>query len=112
MNFEDNTLTDVWKRLGPAKYFIGRSRVDSLVESCVKSWPHDRFQMAVTNEYRKTISDEFASQIADQQYGSILSMLLVGLVSAVVQVLLEWWLNKQYRVPFAAWTLRLKEVQG
>ena len=111
MNFEENTLTDVWKRLGPAKYLIGRRQVRLLTEACVKQWPHDKFQQSVTGEYRQIVCESLSHNVARQQYGSILSMLLISLVSAVVQVLLEWWLNREYRVPFAAWTLRLRDLE-
>lgn len=111
MNFEENTKQDVWSRLGPVKFLLGKQGVDSIVESCVMLWPHARFQASVTAEYRDAIVTELSNQVSSQKYGAILSMLLVGVVSAVVQVLLQWWLNKEYRVPFAAWTLRLRDLE-
>ena len=112
MSFEENTLTDVWRRIGAAKFFLGRRQIRLLTEACVKQWPHDRFQQSVTGEYRQIVCESLSQNVARQEYGSILSMFLISLVSAVVQVLLEWWLNEEYRVPFAAWTLRLRDSEA
>lgn len=112
LTFEGNTTEDVWQSLGAVRLIFGRQRIKTLTEACVRSWPHELFARCGTQDELDLVASEYAEQIAEQQYGSLLSMLFVGVVSAVVQVLLKWWIDRKFRMLFAAWTIWLKSREA
>ena len=112
MTFAENTTEDVWQSLGPAKYLLGRERVKALTEACVRSWPHELMSQTLPGRHQQLLAETYADQIAAEQYGSLLAMFFVGLVSAVVQVLLRWWIDRNWRMKFAAWTLQLRASEA
>jgi len=108
MNFRDNTRTDIWHRLPATKFLLGRDRVNKLIDKAVASWPSPVFANAETGEERALFADAFAHRIARQEFGSVMVLLFIGLVTALVQVLLEWWLLKPaYRIEFSYWQQEL-----
>lgn len=104
MNFRENTRTDVWHRMPPTKFLLGRKRVDQLVDQAVAGWPMASFSNCENRDEMNLMADAYAQRLARNQFGSVMVLLFIGLVTALVQVLLEWWLLKQtYRVEFTYW---------
>lgn len=107
MTFAENTHHDVWNRLGPAKYLAGRKRVRRLVERAVAEWPGTIIAYGDKTDI-SLVCDGLSRSIAEDEFGSILVMVFIGLASAIVQVLLEWWLlGTAYRRDFCAWQQEL-----
>jgi hypothetical protein len=55
------------------------------------------------------MGDAYAQRLARKEFGSVMVLLFIGLITALVQVLLEWWLLKNtYRGEFALWKAELR----
>lgn len=108
MTYENNIREDVWQHLGPAKYLLGRRRIDCLVDCCVREWWHETFAQCHDDLKRHVVATRFAQYMAEETYGSLLAMLFVGIVSGVVQALLRWWLDDRMR--FAVWTIDMQRT--
>ena len=118
--WRESLQEDVWQRLGPAKFIVGRRRIDRLVKRAVKRWPNELPQGCYqTTEHGsidlidakgvRALTHSMAETIGQDEFGSIMIMLFIGLASAVVQVLLEWWLTSEdQRKAFAAWKQELR----
>lgn len=96
---QDRLVDYVWSQLGPRKYLAGRERVAELVEMSVSSWPAEVLGECRTDEELTTVVDASTNslrrRIRGREYGSILTLLLISLASAVVQVLVKWWLESR-----------------
>ena len=104
MTFRQNTQLDVWYRMPPTKFLLGRKRVEQLVNRAVSKWPMAAFANCENKEEIEFAADAYAQRIAREEFGSIAVLLFIGLVTALVQVLLEWWLLKPaYRIEFVYW---------
>ncbi len=109
MNFRQNTKLDVWHRMPPTKFLLGRKRVDQLVDQAVAGWPMASFSNCKDTKEAMMMADEYARSLAREQFGSIMVVLFIGLVTALVQVLLEWWLlSPSYHIAFAWWKEELR----
>lgn len=117
--WRDNILEDIWQRLGPAKFFVGRRRVkrlaeravakmpDTLPERCWQQMQHTKIEIAYRHELDHFAKD-IAGEIGEDEFGSVMVLLFIGLVTAIVQVLLEWWLLADtHRIQFAQWKKEL-----
>lgn len=111
---------DVWQRLGPRKYIMGRRRIDRLVERAIRRWPqelpsgcwkttqHGGLELIDRNGI-DSMTQAMAQKIGQEEFGSIMVMLFISLASALVQVLLEWWLSsEEQRTAFQAWKQELR----
>jgi len=104
MNFRQNTKLDVWHRMPPTKFLLGRKRVEQLVDQAVAGWPTDSFSHCKDSDETAVLADAYAQRLARDQFGSVMVLLFIGLVTALVQVLLEWWLlSPSYRIQFSWW---------
>jgi hypothetical protein len=104
MNFRQNTKLDVWHRMPPTKFLLGRKRVEQLVDQAVAGWPTNTLAGCEDTQEISTVGASYAHQLAREQFGSVMVLLFIGLVTALVQVLLEWWLLKPAnRIEFAWW---------
>jgi len=104
MNFRDNLRTEVWNRLPASKHLLGRKRIDRLIDRAVGAWPVPIFSNCDSKEERLLLSDAYAHRLARAEFGSVMVLLFIGLCTALVQVLLEWWLLKPaYRIDFSYW---------
>lgn len=109
LSFQDNLKEDVWNRLPASKYLLGRRRVAELVERAVADWPMAQLAGCNGNEEQLLMGDAYAQRLARKEFGSVMVLLFIGLVTALVQVLLEWWLLKNtYRGEFALWKSELQ----
>lgn len=107
MTFGENLQHDVWNRLPAMKHLAGRRRVRRMVERAVREWPGTMMQICSGPQERQQLAEGLAAKVARDEYGSILVMVFIGLASAIVQVLLEWWLLGQYRRDFIKWKMEL-----
>lgn len=108
MTFRDNTRTDVWHRLPASKFLLGKDRINKIIDRAIANWPAPVFSNAENTEEQNLFADAFAHRIARQEFGSVMVILFIGLVTALVQVLLEWWLLKPaYRAEFSYWRQEL-----
>jgi len=104
MNFRDNLRTEVWNRLPASKHLLGRKRIDRLIDRAVGAWPVPIFGNCDSKEERLLLADAYAHRLARAEFGSVMVLLFIGLCTALVQVLLEWWLLKPaYRIDFSYW---------
>jgi hypothetical protein len=112
MNFRDNLCNEVWDRLPGSKHLLGRKRVNRLIDRAVGAWPVPVFSNAENNEERLLFADAYAHRLARNEFGSVMVLLFIGLCTALVQVLLEWWLLKPgYRIDFSYWKQDLTRTQ-
>ena len=107
--FKENLQHDVWNRLPASKYLLGRRRVAQLVERAVADWPMAQLAGCEDREEQLLMGDAYAQRLARKEFGSVMVLLFIWLITALVQVLLEWWLLKNtYRGEFALWKAELR----
>jgi len=57
----------------------------------------------------KFAGDVYAQRLAREEFGSVMVLLFIGLVTSLVQVLLEWWLlGETYQAEFSIWKEELQ----
>lgn len=106
--FRDNIVEDAWQRLPASKVLLGRARVRRLVEAAVRDWPMYQLGQCQSTDDREQLVTAYAKKLARDQYGSLMAILMIGLVTAVVRVLLEWWLlSSSNRVKLTRWSTEL-----
>jgi hypothetical protein len=86
---------------------VGRSRLDGLVEDAVAEWPiSPLMECAPGTAMERKVLDGLAGRVRRrrQRYGFIWSLLLASALSAVIRLILEWWLSRPAnRVKLAGW---------
>lgn len=95
----------VWRRIGVRRLVAGRKRIDELVEAAVANWDSqavanakDHTQLAVVAESMIVGVKRTHQMLGDHQieeYGFIWAILLQALASAVIQILIKWWLESR-----------------
>lgn len=106
--WRENIVEDCWQRLGPSKYALGRRRIRRLVERAIREWPQAELYDSAAGSLDE-VSEKFSCRIGSQEFGSVLVIVFAGLVSALVRVLLEWWLmSDAHRVEFRYWQRELR----
>lgn len=104
----------VWKSLGPRKWLVGRSQVDLLTQLAVENWHSDYMQAAENDHQRQIVADNTLADVkrvhqavggyGEREYGMIWAFLLSAVASAVIQVILKWWLERRAnRVMVLVW---------
>ena len=107
--FNENVKLDVWHRMPASKFLLGKKRVFRLVDRAVADWPVSKLIACRDQGEYSRASKEYAKSIAQEEFGSVMVLLFIGLVTALVQVLLEWWLLKNtYRGEFALWRVEIR----
>ena len=97
--------THVWKRLGIRKHLVGRREVDLLTQLSIENWQSEFLNAADSQAERAIVAEGMLSGVrrmhqavggyGDREYGFIWTLLLSSLASAVIQVLLRWWLESR-----------------
>ena len=95
----------VWKKLGIRKHLVGRREVDLLTQLSVENWQGDFLNAADSPEERAIVAQGMLSAVrrvhqavgsyGDREYGFIWTFLLSSLASAVIQILIKWWLERR-----------------
>lgn len=103
------TLTDlkahVWKRLGPRKWLVGREQVDLLTQLTIENWQTEYYKVADSDQERAIVAQGTLVAVkrmhaavggyGEREYGMIWALLLSAVVSAIIQVVLKWWLERR-----------------
>lgn len=83
---------------------VGRARVADIVNTAVYEWPVRQLAASpdaahaddVFAALPEQVKSSYQGRYGDKQYGfAILSIVLVAAISAIVQVLIKWWLEKR-----------------
>lgn len=104
----------VWRRLGPRKWLVGRSQIDLLTQLTVENWHSEYMQAADSDVERQVVANNMLADIkrvhqavggyGEREYGMIWMFLLSAVASAVIQVVLRWWLERRAnRVMLMVW---------
>lgn len=110
----DDIKAHVWKRLGIRKHLVGREQVHLLTQLAVENWESDFYNAADSDLERQVVADGTLASVkrlhqaiggyGDREYGMIWAFLLSAVASAVIQVILKWWLEKRSnRVMLLVW---------
>jgi hypothetical protein len=110
----DDLKAHVWKRLGVRKFLVGRQQVDLLTQLTVESWGSEFYNAADSDLERQVVSNGTLASVkrlhqavggyGDREYGMIWAFLLSAVASAIIQVILKWWLEKRaHRVMLLVW---------
>lgn len=104
----------VWRNLGPRKWLVGREQVDLLTQLAVENWRSDYMQAADSDLERQIVAQATLADMkrmhqavggyGEREYGMVWLFLLSGVASAIVQVMLRWWLERRAnRVMLMVW---------
>lgn len=104
----------VWRRLGPRKWLVGRAQVDLLTQLAVENWDSEFYTAADSDVERQIVADGTLNSVrrmyqavggyGEREYGMLWMFLLSGVASAVIQVILRWWLERRSnRVMLLVW---------
>ena len=84
---------------------IGRKRIEDIVSTTIYEWPALSLSIAGGPEHTDAVFDALESQVLasyqnrygdDDRYGfAIMTIILVAAITAIVQVLVKWWLEKK-----------------
>lgn len=94
-----------WRRLGVRKHLVGRAVVNDMVELAIENWPGELLNHCQTDDDRRMVCDviidnmrrshQVVSGRDPAEYGFIWAFILQAVASAVVQVILRWWLERR-----------------
>jgi hypothetical protein len=104
----------VWRRLGMRKFLVGRETCNDFVQLAVENWAGEFLWHAQDDDERRIVSGVIVNDIkrAHQvisgreaaEYGMVWALVLQAVASAVVQLILKWWLDRRAnRVLLAVW---------
>ena len=95
----------VWRRLGVRKHMIGRREVDLLTLLTVENWQSEYYNAADSDFERQIVADgtlvavrrmhQVVGGYCEREYGMIWTLLLSAVASAIIQVVLKWWLERR-----------------
>ena len=104
----------VWKRLGLRKHLVGREQVDLLTQLTIENWQTEYYNAADSDAERQIVAEgtliavkrmhQAVGGYSEREYGMIWMLLLSAVASAVIQVVLKWWLERRSnRVMLMIW---------
>ena len=104
----------VWRKLGPRKWLVGRQQVDLLTQLAVENWQTEYYNAAGSDQERAIVAEgtliavkrmhQAVGGYGDREYGMIWTLLLSAVASAIIQVVLKWWLERRSnRVMMLIW---------
>jgi len=110
----------VWRRLGPRRVLAGRKTVRDLVQLAVENWPAEMLNHCRDDAERQIVVGEVVKSMKrlhvatapddNKTMGILWLFLLQAVASAVVQLVLKWWLESaSNRVFLVAWRKDLTE---
>ena len=95
----------VWHRLGVRKFLVGRQEVDLLPRLTVEDWQSEYYNAADSDLERQIVADgtlvavkrmhQVVGGYGEREYGMIWTLLLSAVASAIIQVVLKWWLERR-----------------
>lgn len=95
-----SSLKEFVSRRGGTRLYMHGKLVDSLVDIAVREFPAD----APSERMTEVLAARMRLR-AKEKYGSIIAMLLVGiLINVISKLIVEWWNNrKSHRVLMQGW---------
>ena len=117
MNVADLKLL-VWRKVGIRRHLVGRQVIDDFTELAVQHWESEAFSHAVDPEQREIVKQQVIASVKRgyqvvsgrevQEYGMFWALVLQAIASIVVQLILEWWLDRRMnRVRMLVWRQEL-----
>ena len=95
----------VWQRLGVRKFLVGRQEVDLLTRLTVENWQSEYYNAPDSDLERQIVADgtlvavkrmhQVVGGYGEREYGMIWTLLLSAVASAIIQVVLKWWLERR-----------------
>lgn len=109
----------VRERLPLRARLAGKERLNDIVLMAVTEWPVDGLMASgrgtaleekLLDQITKSVSRTYESvHGSEKRYGFFWAFILSSVVSAIVQVMLQWWLSRPAnRVKLAAWQYGMK----
>lgn len=107
----DELVDKMWGDLPPIrKRLAGRDAVRRIVVDAVQEWSPEYLMACQDNAQRDVYAADLTKRLerrytGQQEYGfAIMTVILVALISAVVQWLVKWWLDRNFnREQMQAW---------
>ena len=98
----------VYARLPLRKHLLPRERIDELVDQAIANWPSEVLsQCRGDDDYAEVMEANVNSlrrRIRANDYGFVWTIILSALASAVIELLLKWWLERRAnRVLMLVW---------
>lgn len=94
-----------WNRLGVRKHLAGRKAVFDLVEAAVQNWEPEYLRHCDTEQSRESYAVALLGHVkrvyqvggdyGNAEYGFIWVFILSSIASALIRILIEWWLNRK-----------------
>jgi hypothetical protein len=114
----DEMLEHVWKKLGPRKWLVGKREVNLLTRLTIENWQSQYYTAAASDNERQIVAAGTLVAVkrmhaavggyGEREYGMIWTLLLSAIASAVIQVVLKWWLERRAnRVMLLVWQQEL-----
>jgi hypothetical protein len=90
------------------KHLVPRERIDELVDQAIRNWPSEVLtQCRDDDDFAEVMQANVGSlrrRIRANDYGFLWTILLSALASAVIELLLKWWLERRAnRVLLLVW---------
>jgi hypothetical protein len=112
--------TWVWRELPLRKRIVGKKVVDDLVQLTIETWPAELMNHAADGEQREIVAMEVersvrrlhqaCTTIDATSYGVLWTFVLQALVSLVVRLILEWWMERRSnRALMVVWQAELTQ---
>jgi len=114
----DEMLEHVWKKLGPRKWLVGKAEVNLLTRLTIENWQSNYYTAAASDTERQVVAAGTLVAVkrmhaavggySEREYGMIWTLLLSAIASAVIQVVLKWWMERRAnRVMLLVWQQEL-----
>jgi hypothetical protein len=108
----------VWRNVGIRRHLVGRQVIDDFTELAVQHWEGEAFTHAVDPDQREIVKQQVISSVKRgyqvvsgkevEEYGIFWTLVLQAIASIVVQLILEWWLDRRMnRVRILVWQQEL-----
>jgi hypothetical protein len=112
--------TWVWRELPLRKRIVGKKVVDDLVQLTIETWPAELMNHAADGEQREIVAMEVersvrrlhqaCTTIDATSYGVLWTFVLQALVSLVVRLILERWMERRSnRALMVVWQAELTQ---
>ena len=102
MKTREELYAYVWRRLGVRRIIAGRKTINELVEAAIANWDHECLSSAKDNKERDIVAAAIVQSMkrthqmlgeSGEEYGFVWIILLQALASAIVQILIKWWME-------------------
>lgn len=108
----------VWRRMPMRKHMVGRKAMDDLTTLIVENWQGEYMGEAADEAERAVVSQAIAGAVTRshqwqsgkdaKEYGFLWALILQAVVSAAIQLILKWWLERRTnRLLMTCWQYEL-----